>query len=206
MSPVMVVVVVAVLIMSVILHELSHGVVAARLGDPTARLAGRLSLNPLKHLDPVGSVLLPAMLVLSGVPFIFGWAKPVPYDPRYFRSPRQGAALVGAAGPAMNLGIATAVGLALRAGLLNEAGPLLINVIVYVVHINLVLAVFNLIPIPPLDGSKLLYPLLPLPVLRAYLSAERFGIIIVVGLVYLFGGYILGPPVRILFRLITGAG
>jgi Zn-dependent protease len=191
---------VGVLIVSVVLHEVSHGAVAARLGDPTARLAGRLTLNPLKHLDPVGSVLLPVVLVVTGAPFVFGWAKPVPYDPRYFRSPRWGAALVGAAGPAMNMLLALAAGLAIRSGAVD--GPLVYAVVV----VNLVLAVFNLLPVPPLDGSKLLYPVLPIPALRAYLSLERFGILIAVGLVYLLGGHILSPPVRMLFRIITGAG
>lgn len=191
---------IAILIVSVVLHEVSHGVVADRLGDPTARLAGRLTLNPLKHLDPMGSVIIPATLVLSGAPFVFGWAKPVPYNPRYLRYGRLGPALVGIAGPLSNLGIALLVGLLIRAGALD--GPIAVTVVV----VNLVLAVFNLIPIPPMDGSRLLAAFLPVAGLRLYARLERGGILVAIAIVYLFGGYILGPPVRFLFRLITGLG
>ena len=191
---------IAILIISVVLHEVSHGAVADRLGDPTARLAGRLTLNPLKHLDPMGSVIIPATLALSGSPFVFGWAKPVPYNPHYLRYGRLGPALVGIAGPLTNLGIALAVGLLIRAGALD--GPIAVAVVI----INLVLAVFNLIPIPPMDGSRLLAAFLPVAALRLYAQLERGGILVALALVYLLGGYILGPPVRFLFRAITGLG
>ncbi len=191
---------IVILIVSVVLHEVSHGVVADRLGDPTARLAGRLTLNPLKHVDPMGSVIIPAALVLSGAPFVFGWAKPVPYNPRYLRYGRFGTALVGIAGPITNLGIALVVGLLIRAGALD--GPIAVAVVI----VNLVLAVFNLIPIPPMDGSRVLAAFLPLAGLRLYARLERGGILVALALVYLLGGYILGPPVRFLFRLFTGLG
>lgn len=191
---------VTILVVSVVLHELSHGLVADRLGDPTARFAGRLTMNPLKHLDPVGSVLIPLLLVASGTSFIFGWAKPVPYNPRYLRSRRWGSALVGAAGPAANVGLALLFGFGIRAGFLQG------QIAYLVVLINLVLAVFNMLPIPPLDGSKLVYAFLPAAHLRLYAQLEPVGIIVVVGLVYFLGGYILSPPVLLLFRLITGLG
>jgi Zn-dependent protease len=195
-----------VLIMSVVLHELSHGVAAARLGDPTARLAGRLTLNPLKHLDPLGSVLLPAVLVVSGAPFVFGWAKPVPYDPRFLRGGKWGPAMVGAAGPCANVAIALTAGLAFRWGATSGAlSPVLGNLLVTVIVINLVLAVFNLIPVPPLDGSKLLYAVLPREAALAVAQFERYGFVIVIGLVYFFGSELLGRPVLFLFRWITGS-
>ena len=196
-----------ILVMSVVVHELSHGVVADRLGDPTARFAGRLTLNPLKHLDPVGSILVPLALVVSGAPFVFGWAKPVPYNPYNLSDRRWGPALVGLAGPLSNVGLAVLFGLAIRWGdvggpILQAVGP----VFVLIIFINLVLALFNLIPVPPLDGSKLVYALLPARYLRAYAQLEAFGFIIVIGLLYFFGGQLLSRPVTLLFRLITGIG
>jgi len=196
-----------VLIMSVVLHELSHGVAAARLGDPTARLAGRLTLNPLKHLDPLGSVLLPAALVVSGAPFVFGWAKPVPYDPRFLRGGKWGPAIVGAAGPCANIAIALIAGLAFRWGATSGALAATVgNLLATVIVINLVLAVFNMIPIPPLDGSKLLYAVLPRETALAVAQFERYGFVLVIGLVYFFGSELLGRPVLFLFRWITGNG
>jgi Zn-dependent protease len=200
-----VVIPIVVLIVSVVLHELSHGVTAERLGDPTARLAGRLTLNPLKHLDPVGSVLMPLALVVSGSPIVFGWARPVPYNPNYLSNRQWGPALVGAAGPLMNIGLALVFGLALRWGATSGAlEPWLLNIFVIIVFINLVLAIFNLIPIPPLDGSKLVYAVLPPSYVRAYAQLERFGFVIVIGVVYFFGGPLLSRPVMHLFKMITG--
>ena len=196
-----------VLVVSVVIHELSHGIVADRLGDPTARHAGRLTLNPLKHLDPVGSILLPLSLVVSGAPFVFGWAKPVPYNPYNLSDRRWGPALVGLAGPLSNVSLAVLFGLMIRWGavhglVIETLGTLL----VLIVFTNLVLALFNLIPIPPLDGSKLVYALLPVRYIRAYARLEAFGFIIVIGLLYFFGGNMLSRPVTFAFRLITGIG
>jgi len=195
-----------VLIASVVLHELSHGFMAERLGDGTAREAGRLTLNPLKHLDPVGSFLVPLALVAStGGSFVFGWAKPVPYNPYRLRNRRWGPALVGAAGPLANIGLAIAFGLTLRWG--DPYSPLLrvgASVCAMVVIINLVLALFNLIPIPPLDGSRILHAFLPPATMRAYVKLERYGFLIVVGVVYFLGQTILSRPVMFLFQLITG--
>jgi len=196
-----------VLVVSVVLHELSHGIVADRLGDPTARYAGRLTLNPLKHLDPVGSFLVPLSLIVSGAPFVFGWAKPVPYNPYNLSDRRWGPALVGLAGPLSNVGVAVLFGLMIRLGavyrpFIETLGTLM----VLIVFTNLVLALFNLIPIPPLDGSKLVYALLPVKYLRAYARIEAFGFIIVIGLLYFCGSYLLSWPVALAFRLITGVG
>ncbi|MDP3956182.1 MAG: site-2 protease family protein [bacterium] len=149
---------VIILIFSAIVHEVAHGYVALYLGDPTAKLAGRLTLNPLNHLDPFGSVLLPLLLAITGTPFIFGYAKPVPYNPYNLGGGKWGPALVAMAGPASNLVIAILASLAMRAGLFN--GPAL-SVGILIVVINVVLAIFNLLPVPPLDGSKVLFALLP---------------------------------------------
>jgi Zn-dependent protease len=189
---------IAILVVSVVLHELAHGLVADRLGDPTARLAGRLTLNPLPHLDPVGSVLLPAALAVSGSSFLFGWAKPVPFNPLHLRDRRWGPALVGVAGPLANVLLAAVAALGVRHGV--PGTPVLQAVVV----INLVLAVFNLIPIPPLDGSRLVSPVLPRELRRVFARVERVGMVLVVGLVYFYGGRILSPPVRFLYRALTG--
>lgn len=152
-----------VLIFSAVIHEISHGFMAEKLGDPTARLAGRLTLNPLKHLDPVGSVLLPLILSLVPGGIIFGWAKPVPYNPFNLKNPERGAALIAAAGPLSNFGIA--IGLSAVYHLLGIAasGAFLMarDLIEITVLINVMLAVFNLVPIPPLDGAKVAVALLP---------------------------------------------
>ena len=147
---------------SVILHEVAHGWVAYRLGDPTAKLAGRLTLNPLAHVDLTGTILLPLLLVLLRSPFIIGWAKPVPINPLYFRRPYRGMMLVGAAGPLTNL---TLAGTALVVWYPLHQVPAVPGVILEalgaVILINIILAAFNLIPIPPLDGSRILAYFLP---------------------------------------------
>jgi len=152
---------IAVIILSVVIHEVSHGYAANFLGDPTARLAGRLTLNPLKHLDLLGSVIIPGLLIMFGG-FIFGWAKPVPYNPYNLRAGRSGPAIVAAAGPAANLFLALLFALMLRfavpAGLLS---PITAGVFGSIAIVNIMLAVFNLLPVPPLDGSKILFAVLP---------------------------------------------
>lgn len=156
----------AVLIFSVIIHEISHGYVAERLGDPTARLAGRLTLNPLKHIDLVGSILLPLVLALSGQPII-GWAKPVPYNPYNLKNPVKGGALIAVAGPLSNLLVAAVFGLLIRwltpMAMLQGSQILpVVQMFSLIVTLNLLLAIFNLLPIPPIDGSKAITYLLPL--------------------------------------------
>jgi Zn-dependent protease len=161
-----------VLIFSIVIHEVAHGYAANALGDPTARLQGRLTLNPISHVDPLGSILIPGLLILSNASIMFGWAKPVPYNPYNLRNQRWGEAMVAAAGPAVNLLIAISFGLLLRFGEgLPFMSPNFQELAGYVVYMNILLALFNLIPLPPLDGSKILKSLLP-----AYLafSFERF--------------------------------
>ena len=152
------------------IHEFSHGWVAWRLGDPTAKMMGRLTLNPLKHLDPIGTIAL--------FLFRFGWAKPVPIDPRNFRHPTRDMAISGLAGPAANLLTAAVSGLILRVLILFHVGGFLATLAMYFV-------LFNLIPIPPLDGSRLLYHLLPPNLAAGYARLERYGFIILMGVIFL---------------------
>lgn len=168
-----------VLIFSVILHEIAHGYMANWLGDPTARLAGRLTLNPVSHIDPIGSLLLPFILIISGSSILIGYAKPVPYNPYNLRG-KWDEALVAGAGPATNVLLALIFGMIVRFGY-GSLDPALIDVFKLVVMMNVVLAVFNLIPIPPLDGSKVLSSVLPGSIGRAYDNFrqmfERLGIL-----------------------------
>ena len=148
--------------MSVVIHETAHGFAAEAQGDPTARYAGRLTLNPLKHIDIVGSILLPLFLVLTHAGFIIGWAKPVPYNERNLRNKKWGTIAVASAGILANIGIALVFGIAIRfAPLLGAAAPAFVAIASTITLVNLVLALFNIIPIPPLDGSKILFALLP---------------------------------------------
>jgi len=197
-----------ILIFSVIIHEVSHGLMAERLGDPTARLQGRLTLNPIKHIDPVGSIIVPIITSLAG--FTFGWAKPVPYNPYNLRNKRQGEFLIALAGPVSNLAIAIIFGIILRfvIGGVTDAASMTamtpyITILSYIVLINIVLAVFNLIPLPPLDGSKLFLAFLPNQYGRLRYSLERFGPIFVLIAVF-FLWQAISPLVFIIFRAITG--
>lgn len=148
---------VLILIFSAILHEVMHGIAADKLGDPTARYAGRLTLNPIPHLDPFGSVILPIIFALSGSAFFFAWAKPVPYNPYNLRPGRFSEAIVAGAGPFINLVIALVFGALIRLHIYTSAN----QVFLLIVLINVMLCLFNLIPIPPLDGSKVLEALIP---------------------------------------------
>jgi len=162
------IIMIVVLILSVVLHEIAHGYAAYRLGDPTAKLQGRLSMNPLVHIDPLMSVIIPALLVFSGSSFIFGAAKPVPYNPYNLRDQKYGEAKVAAAGPAVNVLIAVVFGIILQ---LRDVLPLsstFIELAFGIIVLNLFLSFFNLLPIPPLDGSKILPILLPFSLRMKY--------------------------------------
>lgn len=199
-----------VLFFSVILHEVAHGYMANYLGDPTARLQGRLTLNPLSHIDPIGSVILPAILALSHAPII-GYAKPVPYNP-YNLPGKYDETLVAFAGPGTNLAIALLFGLMIRFGAVSMS-PALLNALATIVFINLILALFNLIPIPPLDGSKVLSGILPGALARSYdhfrVNFERIGIfsgtLLLLILVYFLSSYFYAAAL-FFFTLITGQG
>jgi len=190
-----------ILVFSAIAHEYMHGWMAWRLGDNTAKDAGRLTFNPLAHLEWFGSFFLPLIMVITGMPFIFGWAKPVPYNPYNLRDRKYGDAKVALAGPLANLVIAVFFGLILRffpIFSLTFAG--LLSIIVY---INLVLMVFNLVPIPPLDGSKILATFLSPSLRERYLGNERLGLIFIILFVMLAGDLIM-PIVNFLFKVIVG--
>ena len=193
---------IAILIMSVVIHEVSHGFMAERYGDKTARLAGRLTLNPLAHLDLFGSVVLPALLFFTtGV--AFGWAKPVPYNPNNLTNRRWGTIAVAAAGVLANLFIAIFFGLAIRFAWPFFESVSFMSVMSAIVIINLALALFNLVPIPPLDGSKILFNLLPRSGYKALAFMERYSLTLLIIFVFFFSRY-LGPIIFSLFKFITG--
>jgi Zn-dependent protease len=184
-------------ILAITLHEAAHGYAAKWLGDDTAARLGRVSLNPLRHVDPVGTLIVPGillasqMLTLGRVEAMFGWAKPVPVNIWRLRNPRWGMVLVAAAGPAINFALAWTFGVALH-GLAGAADSLpaeavqwLLRFFVLSMLVNVILACFNLLPIPPLDGGRILVGVLPAPAARAVASLERVGLLLVVGLVFL---------------------
>lgn len=184
----------AILLFSVIVHEVSHGIVAEKLGDSTARDEGRITLNPIPHIDPFGSILLPGLLLAVGSPIIFGAAKPVPVRFEYLRPRKLGMALVSLAGPLSNFLLAGLFALPITFGLVSG---IMEDVWMKAVIMNLVLGTFNALPIPPLDGSKILASLLPDTIMYKILEMERFGFILVV--IFLF----LGILDRILLPVVT---
>lgn len=171
------------LILAVVIHEFAHGYAAYLLGDPTAKRAHRLTLNPIAHLDLFGSIILPLVLVFTGSPVLLGWAKPVPFNPGYFRDPRRGIMIVGAAGPLMNFLAALASAVLFR--FVGPTTPLFAHFLVFFCATNLILGIFNLIPIPPLDGSRIVLGILPDDLVPAYLRMEPFGFIIIFALLWL---------------------
>ncbi len=164
---------------AIVVHEFAHGFIANRLGDPTAKRAGRLSFNPLKHIDPFGTVLLPILLALMGGP-VFGYAKPVPYNPRYFKNLKQGEVLTGLAGPASNLIMAIIAAIiaffVMPAIGMNDTTVWIGVIFVYFIYINLILMFFNLLPIPPLDGSSLIVPFLPQKALPTWYKIQQYAL------------------------------
>jgi Zn-dependent protease len=204
---------IAVLILSVVFHEVAHAWVARREGDDTAERLGRITLNPIPHLDPIGSFVVPVALALLNTGFIFGWARPVPINPANFRTPVWSDIRVSMAGIVVNLGLA--IVFAVVYSLLDRSGGLsgnvtgvLMDVAYYGVLINLVLAIFNLIPIPPLDGSHVFAYLLPPSLRGSYRAVGGFGILLLMGLFYLVPGgfgFILKPVyfiMDLIFRLV----
>lgn len=199
---------IVILIFSVVIHEVSHGYAALMLGDRTAQQAGRLTLNPVFHIDLFGSILIP--ILTQGR---FGWAKPVPFNPYNLRNQKWGPALVGAAGPGANLALALIFGLLARflLGFADGASGAFISnfatIVGTVALLNLVLAFFNLVPIPPLDGSRVLFASLPYRWRRVEILLERYGFFIIIILVFPLGRWflpIIFTPVLFSFRLITG--
>lgn len=191
-----------VLVMSAVFHEYMHGYAAFKLGDPTAKNAGRLTFNPIKHLDLFGSIIVPLMLIISGASFLFAWAKPVPYNPYNLRDRKYGDAKVAVAGPLANLALALIFGLIWR--FMPFISITLSGFIAMIIYINLILMVFNLIPIPPLDGSKILSAFLAPEAKHRYLSLERYGLLFVLLFVFFFSEVMI-LPVEFLFKFIAGA-
>lgn len=197
---------IVILLFSVIFHEVAHGLVAEKLGDPTARFAGRLTLNPIPHIDLFGSILLPAILYLVGSPFIFGAAKPVPVNYSNLRNFKRDMILVALAGPATNFVLAIMAGVVWR--FFPNMSDLGSTIFLEIVTLNLVLGVFNLVPVPPLDGSKVLASLLGYidrNFMYWVLGLDRYGFIIIFLLLFtgLFSAILL-PAVRLGLHLITG--
>ena len=201
---------------AITIHEVAHGFIAFKRGDSTAFLMGRLNLNPLKHLDLFGSFIFPAMLIFFKAPFVFGWAKPVPVNFFALKNPKRDMIWVSAAGPGSNLLVAAAAGLFFRllypfyGGPETVLHPVLV-ILFYFVLIDTALAVFNLIPIPPLDGSKILAGLLPGPLSAKYLSLEKYGMFIFMALIIIiqltrinFLSYVLALPVVLISQFFGG--
>ncbi len=195
---------IAILIISAMLHEISHGHVANLLGDPTAKYANRLTLNPLRHIEIFGSVILPVITYLLGG-FILGWAKPVPYNPYNLKNQKWGPAIIAVAGPLANIFIALVFGLIIRfRAELVFLPDAFFQISTAVIFLNLMLAVFNLMPIPPLDGSKILFALLPYKWRNIQFIFEKYGFFLVLIFVFFIWQILFLPLVADLFKLITG--
>jgi Zn-dependent protease len=195
------------ILIAITFHEAAHAYAAWKLGDETAFRLGRVTFNPLKHIDPFGTILLPAVLFLTNAPFLFGWAKPVPVAFRNLRHPRRDMAIVAVAGPLINVVLATASASLIHLVRLvpEEAAPWLLQTLYQSILLNLVLAIFNMIPVPPLDGSRILLSLLPGPLAKPYAKLERFGFLILLGIIFLLPmlGRQIGVDLNI-FRWLVG--
>jgi Zn-dependent protease len=194
-------------LLAIVLHEVAHGWAAYQLGDPTAKFSGRLTLNPLPHIDILGTVVLPILFLILPTPFLFGWAKPVPVNFKALRYPKRDMALVALAGPVSNLLMALGWGAILKLGVIISQQSLdWAKPVIYLIYlgqagifINLILGLINLLPIPPLDGSKILYSVLPPKALMAYQRLEPFGFMIIIALLAL------GLMGRMMAPLLMGA-
>lgn len=205
-------------LLAITLHEASHAYVAWKLGDDTAYLRGRVTFNPLKHVDPFGTVILPGLLLLTGSGFLFGYAKPVPVDFRRFKNFRRDSALVALAGPSSNLIIALVSALLIHAALLLPSwlAQWSFQTLINSIQLNIMLALFNMLPLLPLDGGRVLGGLLPPALARPFFRTERYGMIILLGLIFLLPivgrqmgqdlnilGWILGPASDYLLHLVV---
>ncbi len=189
-----------VIIPSAIIHEYAHGLVADMLGDPTARYAGRLTVNPMAHIDLWGTILMPIMLsIATGGAFMFAYAKPVPYNPYNLKNQKWGPVMVALAGPGANLLLAIAFAVVVRVLPVSEFSSILVTI----VYANVMLTVFNLVPIPPLDGSKLLYALLPSSAFKIKNFLDRYGFMILLFFVF-FLFELISPIIKFIFRLLVG--
>lgn len=193
---------IAILVISVVVHEVAHGLAALWQGDPTAKYAGRLTLNPLKHIDPIGSVVIPLICAVLPGAIMFGWAKPVPVNIYNLRNPRRGEAIVSFAGPLSNIIIALIFGLILRFYL-----PMLpsetVEVLILIIVTNIVLAIFNLMPVPPLDGSKILFSLLPDRFENFKRMMDQYGMFLAIFFIFFIWQFF-SPVIFFAFSLLTG--
>lgn len=189
--------------MSIVLHELSHGYAAYFLGDPTAKYAGRLTINPIKHMELFGSVIVPVITALLPGGIVFGWAKPVPFNPYNLRTKKWGEAIVAIVGPLSNLVIALVFGILIRFIESGHIPPSTFPILLLITTVNITLAVFNLMPIPPLDGSRILYSLLPYKYNYIKENIERHSLIYVLIFVFVLWQFFY-PLIPWLVRLITG--
>jgi Zn-dependent protease len=198
---------IVILLFSIIIHEISHGYAALKLGDPTAKVNNRLTFNPIPHIDIVGTLVLPVMLVLIRAPFLFGWAKPVPVNPMNFRNPKRDMMLTSIAGPLSNLGLAVVFAVLYRVAMAFTGESIFTQGFYFGTAINVLLFCFNLLPIPPLDGSKVLLFFLPDAVAPLFAKIERFGFIIIFGLFFIgVLGKILYPFVGFVLYYLLEAG
>lgn len=195
--------IILILFFSIVIHEYFHGVVAYKLGDLTPKVSGRLTLNPIAHIDPFGTIILPlSLLVITsqlGQPFSLGYAKPVPINPNNFKNPKKDMMWVGIAGPLSNLALALMLILFIK---LNFLGGGLYSIFIYGLFINLILAIFNLLPIPPLDGSRIVLAFLPYKQAHQYLKLETYGFVIIISLIFLgVLNWFVFPIVRVIFYI-----
>lgn len=193
---------VAILIMSIVIHEVAHGYAADMLGDPTAKLAGRLTLNPIGHLDMTGSFIVPVFMYFT-TGYMFGWAKPVPYNPYNLRKGKWGPAIVAIAGPLANIFVALVFGLLIRFGPTIGLPIAFYDIFTLIVFLNILLAVFNMLPIPPLDGSKVFFAILPYKYQHIQQILEQYGFVILLFFIFFAWGLI-RPIIDFLFKLMTG--